>query len=56
MTFKEALQSLQKEVIALQDNTEVISEDDVVKAFVVLNYIDYQNIADAFLGCASLNY
>jgi hypothetical protein len=55
MTFKEALQSLQKEVIALQDNTEVIGEDDVVKAYVVLNYIDYQNIADAFLGCASLN-
>lgn len=55
MTFRESVQLLYEKTKKLQTNVEVIGEDDVVKAFVILNYIDYQNIADVFLGCASLN-
>ena len=55
MTFRESVLSLYKEVKNLQEKNEVISEADVVRAFVVLNYIEYCNVADVFLGCSSLN-
>jgi hypothetical protein len=55
MTFRESISSLYEETKKLQTGKEIISEDDVVKAFVILNFIKYENIADVFLGCASLN-
>lgn len=55
MTFRESVLSLYEITKTLQGEAEVVTEVDVVSAFVVLNYIDYENVADVFLGCSSLN-
>ena len=44
-------------VIKNQDlvNDNIIDEQNVVRAMILLNFISYRKIADVFLGCACLN-
>ncbi len=37
------------------DNCDLISKEDVVSAFIILNYSCFNNDADIFLGCAAIN-
>ena len=37
------------------DNLDSISKEDVVTAFIILNYSCFDNDADLFLGCAAIN-
>jgi hypothetical protein len=54
--FIEDIKCLQKSIISQQEKLrEFVSEVDVVRALNVLNYIKYRNVADIFLGCASIN-
>lgn len=57
MGFKDELKNFEKTVLELQNTAEreVIPEEDVVKSLVILNYISYEKVPDAFLGCAALN-
>ncbi|MBU5336155.1 hypothetical protein [Intestinibacter bartlettii] len=55
MGFKDELFHLKNVVMSLQENKEKIDEEDVVSALVILNYIQYNSVADAFLGCAAIN-
>lgn len=55
MSFIDQLNILQEDVKQLQSSKEIVYEEDVIRAFVILNYIKYNNVADVFLGCSALN-
>lgn len=57
MGFKDELAEFKSTVLSLQsENTnEHIDASDVIKALVVLNFIRYSKVPDAFLGCAAVN-
>ena len=57
MGFKDELKSFEKTVFEAQatDEREIIPEEDVIKSLVILNYISYEKVSDAFLACSALN-
>lgn len=55
MYFEDFIDSVQKKIKRNQSTVQVVREKDVVKALLILNFIQYQNVEDVFLGCASLN-
>ena len=57
MGFKDELNDFKNTVLKFQEcsEPEIIDEEDVVAAFVVLNYIKYEKVPDIFLGCAAAN-
>lgn len=57
MSFSEEINKIQIIAISKQhiEAYENIRDIDVVIALNILNYIEYLNIADIFLGCASVN-
>jgi len=57
MGFKDELKVFQTKVVSLQERIEkeIIEEEDVIRAMVILNYAKYNKVPDIFLGCASLN-
>ena len=57
MGFKDELKCFEEKVLEAQNNDEkeLISEEDVLKSLIILNYISYEKVPDAFLGCAAIN-
>lgn len=57
MGFKDELNIFKEDVLKFQERSEPerISEEDVIAAFVILNYIKYEKVPDIFLGCAAAN-
>ena len=56
MNFEGFISELRNDTMDCQnDEKEEIHEYEVVRALNVANYCAYQNIADIFLGCASIN-
>lgn len=56
--FKSDLLEFRDHIFNMQESAvcnEIIEEEDVVKAMVLLNVISYKKIADVFLGCAAIN-
>lgn len=55
MAFVDEVHNLVRKLKTARGPTELVSERDVVRAYCVLNFIRYENIADVFLGCAAVN-
>ena len=55
MTFRDSVLNLVGIAKQKQLSCEVITEEDVVRSFIILNYAKYASIADLFMGCAALN-
>lgn len=59
MGFKDELRDFHGVIQRLQANNEInkelVDEEDVLAALIILNFIDYKKVPDLFLGCASLN-
>ena len=59
MGFKDELRDFHGVIQKLQTNNEInkelVDEEDVLAALIILNFIDYKKVPDLFLGCASLN-
>lgn len=57
MGFKDEVNELKNIVLNLQKNEEkeTVSDKDAAKCLVLLNYVQYEKVPDAFLGCAALN-
>ena len=56
MRFEQDIADLYNVVKKLQMNDyEIISDEAVISAMSVLNFIKYNKVPDAFLGCAALN-
>lgn len=56
--FKSDLIDFKDKIITMQNSAvpeERITEENIVKAMILLNLISYKNIADIFLGCAAIN-
>ena len=56
--FKEDILEFRERVANMQASSlpqEIIEEEDIVKAMILLNLIKYRKIADVFLGCAAIN-
>ena len=51
LEFRDKISNMQESAIP----KEIIAEEDIVKAMILLNLISYQKIADVFLGCAAIN-
>lgn len=57
MGFKDELGIFNKIVLSRQNESanETIDEMDVVKALIILNFLKYNKVPDAFLGCSAMN-
>ena len=55
MTDSEYFNEIQKISISKQDDVEHVSEEYLMRAYVIINNIIYKNKFDVFLGCAALN-
>lgn len=57
MGFKDELKAFSEIVLEYQKagNKEVVTDEDAVRSLIVLNYIKYEKVPDAFLGCAAIN-
>lgn len=52
MGFKDEVNELKNIVLTLQKNEEkeIISDKDAARCLILLNYINYEKVPDAFLG------
>lgn len=54
-SFPEQIRELIRELKNPVSPPETMTENDVVRAHTVLNFIQYKTVADVFLGCAAVN-
>ena len=56
MGFKDELASFHEEIIRVQgEPVEIVTDVDALGALIVLNFIKYEKVPDAFLAISALN-
>lgn len=58
MGYKDDVHAFRERILGMQNASrplEIIEEEEIVSALIVLNLLAYHQIADVFLGCAAIN-